>query len=149
MVTDAGRLIPLIPTRGNHDRGRLFNECFGFESRDEHNWYAVSFGSLLRVVTLNTETSIAGDQARWLRAELTESTRTHRWVVPQYHRPGFAAVKISSGALAHWVPMFEEFNLKLASECDGHVINRTVPIPGGKHDDTGVVYIGEGGFGVG
>lgn len=148
-VTDSGRLLPVIPTRGNHDRGRLFNECFGFDNEDKRTYYAVSFGSTLRVVTLNTETSIAGDQALWLRDELTKSVPTHRWVVPQYHRPGYAAVKIPGGALAHWVPIFEEFNLKLVCEADGHVIKRTLPIRRGKHDETGVVYVGEGGLGVG
>ena len=144
MVTESGRLIPIVPARGNHDLGRLFNECFGFQTSDERNWYGVSFGSMLRVVTLNTETSIAGDQKVWLREELERSTATHRWVVPQYHRPGYAAVKVPGGALAHWVPIFEEFNIKLVCEGDGHVIKRTLPIRGGKPDDTGVVYIGEG-----
>lgn len=148
LVTKSGRLVPMIPARGNHDRGRLFNECFGFKNDDTRNWYAVSFGSLLRVVTLNTETSIAGDQARWLKKELAASVPNHSWVVPQYHRPGYSAVKIPGGALAHWVPIFEEFNLKLVCEADGHVIKRTLPIRKGKHDETGVVYIGEGGFGV-
>lgn len=149
LATEAGRLIPLIPTRGNHDRGRLFNECFGFEGSDTRNWFGTSFGSLLRVVTLNTEASIAGDQALWLRDELAKSTSTYRWVLPQYHRPGYAAVKIPGGALGHWVPLFEEFSIPLVCEGDGHVIKRTVPIRRAKHDESGVVYIGEGGMGVG
>ena len=45
--------------------------------------------------------------------------------------------------------MFEQHNLDLAIESDGHVIKRTLAIRGNKFDPTGVVYIGEGGLGVG
>ncbi len=147
-VSPDGRLLVVIPARGNHDRGRLFCETFGFETRDVHNWFGLRFGSQLGVITLNTEASIAGDQAKWLRTELTAARRECRWLVAQYHRPGYAATKWPSGALMHWVPLFEQFNVDLVCEGDGHTIKRTVPIRGGKYDPDGVVYIGEGGLGV-
>jgi hypothetical protein len=50
--------------------------------------------------------------------------------------------------LQHWVPLFEQFNLDVAFESDGHTLKRTCAIRGGKPDETGVVYIGEGGLGV-
>jgi hypothetical protein len=37
----------------------------------------------------------------------------------------------------------------LVCEADGHCIKRTPPIRGNRIDPTGVVYIGEGGLGVG
>ena len=38
--------------------------------------------------------------------------------------------------------------MDIALEADGHCIKRTVPIRDGKMDPTGVVYIGEGGYGA-
>lgn len=143
-----GRLLPIIPTRGNHDLGPLFDEIFDFPPEDR-NYYAISFGSRLRWVTLNTETSTAGEQQQWLADELARSRPTHRWIVAQYHKPAFPAVKVPSGAYASWVPLFEEHNVDLVCEADGHVIKRTPPIRDNQFGATGVVYIGEGGLGVG
>jgi hypothetical protein len=148
MVSANGRMLPIVPTRGNHDVGLLFNEIFDFPEEDR-NYYGISFGERLRLVTLNTETSTAGRQQRWLDVELAAARPTHRWLVAQYHKPAFPAVKIPSGAYISWVPLFEEHNVDLVREADGHCIKRTPPIRDYKIDPTGVVYVGEGGLGVG
>ncbi|MGB7326046.1 MAG: metallophosphoesterase family protein [Rubripirellula sp.] len=142
-----GRLLPIIPARGNHDKGKPFNEVFGFPD-DDRNYYAISIGPQVRMVTLNSETSAAGDQAAWLGDELSDSRGSHRWLLAQYHRPVYPAVKTPGSGLKAWVPLFEKFNVDLVCEADGHNIKRTVPIRNGKNDPTGVVYIGEGGLGV-
>ncbi len=142
-----GRMLPIIPARGNHDKGKPFNEVFGFPDEDP-NYYAIDLGAQVRLVTLNTETSTAGDQAKWLDGELASSRPRYRWLVAQYHRPAFPAVKGPSTALQSWVPLFEKHNVDLVCEADGHNIKRTVPIRDGKLDETGIVYIGEGGLGV-
>ena len=142
-----GRLLPIIPTRGNHDKGKPFNEIFAFPEGDL-NYYAINLGPECRFITLNTETSTAGDQARWLGEELAKSRRKLRWVLAQYHRPAFPAVKSPSTALQSWVPLFEKYYVDLVCESDGHNIKRTVPIRGNVQDESGVVYIGEGGLGV-
>jgi len=90
-----------------------------------------------------------GDQARWLAAELSDSRSTNDWVIVQYHRPVYPAVKQPGSGLKSWVPLFKKFNVDLACEADGHDIKRTVPIRNGRQDASGVVYIGEGGLGVG
>ena len=142
-----GRLLPIIPARGNHDIGPAFNQIFGFPE-DDLNYYAINITPQVRFITLNSETSTAGDQALWLERELAQSRLTSRWIVPQYHRPAFPAVKLPGGALLTWVPLFEKYNVDLVCESDGHNIKRTVPIRNNKPDETGVVYIGEGGLGV-
>ncbi|MFP6665841.1 MAG: metallophosphoesterase family protein [Pirellulales bacterium] len=147
-VTDDGRLLPVIPARGNHDSGPLFNEIFDFPP-DDLNYYAVRLTPQVRWITLNTETSMAGDQKEWLQAELAAARPEHRWVAAQYHRPAWPAVKRPSSALQHCVPLFEQYNIDLVCEADGHNLKRTVPIRAGKQDPTGIVYIGEGGLGVG
>lgn len=143
-----GRLLPLIPTRGNHDAGPLYNQVFDF-AEDNENYFATNLTSQIRIATLNTEASMAGDQRDWLENELKAERWDHRWYLAQYHRPAFPAVKLPSGALINWVPLFDQYSLDLVCEADGHNIKRTPPIRNLKIDKTGVVYIGEGGLGVG
>jgi len=147
-VSKAGQLLPIIPTRGNHDDGPLFNEVFGLPP-DDDNYYTISIGPQMTLITLNTEISASGDQAKWLEAQLQKARPQCRWLLAQYHRPAFPAVKSPGRALRYWVPLFEKYNVDLVCEADGHVIKRTVPIRNNEHDKTGVVYIGEGGLGVG
>ncbi|NOY29573.1 MAG: metallophosphoesterase family protein [Planctomycetes bacterium] len=148
-VGPEGRLLPIIPTRGNHDFGELFNEVFSFSAEERTNYYALNLSPEIRLVTLNTETSVAGDQTHWLKSELEASRPAHRWLLVQYHKPAFPAVKPPWINLTHWVPLFEKYNVDLVCEGDGHNIKRTPPIRNMKIDPTGVVYIGEGGLGVG
>jgi len=147
-VTADGRLLPIIPARGNHDGGKLFNEIFAFPPEDK-NYYSTDLGPQVRLITLNTETSVSGVQRKWLEAELAVSRPQRRWLLAQYHRPAFPAVKQPWLNLVHWVPLFEAYDLDLACEGDGHNIKRTPPLRDHKIDPTGVVYIGEGGLGVG
>ena len=142
-----GRLLPIIPARGNHDTGKPFNEVFGFPDGDQ-NYYSINIGPQVRFVTINTEISTAGDQKVWLEKELADARPSNRWLLAQYHRPVYPAVKEPSKGLKSWVPLFEKYNVDLVCEADGHVIKRTVPIRDGKPDESGVVYIGEGGMGV-
>lgn len=142
-----GRMLPIIPARGNHDGGKIFNDLFGLDANDK-NYFAVNLGAKIRFVTLNTEISTAGAQKKWLEKELKSSRLKNRWLVAQYHRPAYPAVKAPGTALQSWVPTFEKYNVDLVCENDGHSIKRTVPIRGNVKDSTGVVYIGEGGMGV-
>lgn len=147
--TKDGRVLPIIPTRGNHDRGDLFNQVFAFPGEGgDKNYYVTQLGEKAALVTLNTETSTAGDQKKWLAGQLESLRPKNRWLLAQYHKPAFPAVKRPSSALRDFVPLFEEHNVDLACEADGHNIKRTPPIRDGKADPSGVVYIGEGGLGV-
>ncbi len=147
-TTEAGRLLPILPARGNHDRGEAINQVFDFPDGDRDNWYATDLSPQVRWITLNTETSAEGRQAEFLEAELKKARPNYRWLLVQYHRPAWPAVKGPSSALGAWVPLFEQYNVDLVCESDGHVMKRTVPIRNGKLDETGVVYVGEGGLGV-
>ncbi len=146
-IGPTGRMLPIIPTRGNHDGGKIYNNVFGLDS-DNKNYYGVNLSSEVRLVTLNTEISTAGSQKKWLVEELESSRPKNRWLIAQYHRPAYPAVKTPGTALQSWVPTFEKYNVDLVCENDGHTIKRTVPIRGNVKDPSGVVYIGEGGLGV-
>lgn len=147
-TSESKQLLPVIPVRGNHEGAHpQFNEVFCWPGGDKNNYYTSKLGSLASLVILNTETVAAGDQRKFLEATL-QANRASQWQMATYHRPAFPAVKSPSHALQHWVPLFDRFKLDLALEADGHVIKRTLPILAGKHDEDGVVYIGEGGLGV-
>jgi hypothetical protein len=147
-ATRDGRMIPIIPTRGNHEAGApQFDEVFNAPGGVGRNYYTTMLGPKVLFVTLNTEIAMTGDQRKFLAAQLL-ANRAVRWQVAQYHRPAWPAFKRPSGAFRHWVPLFEQHKLDIACEADGHVLKRTVPIRDQIEDPEGVVYIGEGGLGV-
>lgn len=147
-VTAQGRMLPLIPARGNHEAGSaLFDEVFHNPGGKGLNYYATRIGSRFLLVNLNTEISAGGDQAEFLERVL-KGHSTVRWQIANYHRPAYPAVKKPGSALKYWVPLFEKYDLDVALESDGHTYKRTCAIRDGKPDATGVTYIGEGGLGV-
>ncbi|MGE0433987.1 MAG: fibronectin type III domain-containing protein, partial [Planctomycetota bacterium] len=148
-TTDDGRVLPVIPARGNHEAvGPQYDEVFGWPGGGlGKNWFETKLSPQVLLVTLNTETATGGDQLDFLKTSLARH-RYMRWQLAQYHRPAWPAVKRPSPAKTNWVPLFEQFNTDLVLENDGHVIKRTVPIRNDREAADGVVYIGEGGLGV-
>ncbi len=140
-----GRILPIIPTRGNHERNsRTFSKIFGFPANHRH-YYLTKIGPLA-LFTLNTEISMAGSQREWLLKTLRNTDS--KFLVGNYHRPAYPAVKFPSNALKYWVPIFDRYNFDLVFESDGHAFKRTVPIKHNKKHPDGTIYVGEGGLGV-
>ena len=102
--TSDGQLLPVIPTRGNHDRGPLFNQVWDFPD-DDDNYYHTALTPAVTLVTLNTETSTAGDQRDWLAETLPEVRANSRWLLAQYHKPAFPAVKVPQRRLCELGPV--------------------------------------------
>lgn len=146
-----GRVLPVIPTYGNHDRGPLFFEIFNLKSTSKGRayWHNTQLTTDVNIVTLDTNNTAKGPQAAWLEEQLTKLRPSSRYLITNYHRPLFPAVKNKTEHASVFVPIFEKYNVDLALESDGHCIKRTPPIRAGKVDATGVTYIGEGGLGVG
>ena len=97
----------------------------------------------------NTEISLHGDQRLWLQRQLKSKRPLKKWLITNYHRPAYPAVKRPGGAKAAWVPLFETYQVDLAVESDGHVYKQTEPIYQDKvNREKGVIYVGEGGLGV-
>lgn len=153
---DDGEVIPIIPARGNHelspnqlnDKPDNYNGLFGMPGGPDNDYWTTEIGSRIAIVTLDTNGTLGGDQRDWLKSELQRLTDERTWIVPSYHRPAYPAVKRAGAARQHWVPLFEEYNVDLVLESDGHVLKRTVPIRDGEKAEDGIVYIGEGGLGV-
>jgi len=152
-TTKDGRLLPIIPARGNHDRGITFEEMFYWPKREHNYYYATDLTKGAVLLTLNTEISHAGDQRDWIAKTLKEyRSGEPRWVIAQYHVPAYGSVKEyaqGESQRQHWVPLFEEFQIDLVMEGDHHSLKRTVPIYQDKENaEKGIVYIGDGGLGV-
>jgi acid phosphatase type 7 len=151
-ATESGRLLPIVPARGNHDRQIGFEEMFAWPGRERDYYYSIQFSPAVALVTLNTEISVAGDQRRWLESELEKLRPANRWLFAQYHRPAYSSVRsLQDGAPRrdNWVPLFERFNVDLVCESHDHALKRTLPIRSHAPDpENGIVYIGDGGLGV-
>lgn len=142
-----GRVLPIIPTRGNHEfNPKLLNAIFGNPGNGD-NYFLTRIGDF-SLLTLNTEISHTGKQQQWLESTLFEVAQDSRWVVTNYHRPAFPAVKSPGKSRQEWVPLFDQYSVDLAVESDGHTLKRTAPIRAEVIDPLGTVYVGEGGLGV-
>jgi hypothetical protein len=56
--------------------------------------------------------------------------------------------KINHLIREHWCPLFDEYGVQLAFEHHDHAYKRTYPIRKGTVDPRGVVYLGDGAWGV-
>ena len=162
MVTSDGRLIPVLATIGNHEvRGQYgqtpeeapyFYNVFALPGK--RSYRVLDFDRYLSLVLLDSghTQAIDGEQADWLRQTLAD-----RQDVPNlfavYHVPGYPSVRnfdndVSATIREHWVPLFERFGVDVAFEHHDHAYKRTHPIRAGKVDPRGVLYLGDGGWGV-
>lgn len=152
VITEDGRMLPIIPARGNHDVQVGFEEMFPWPGMERSYYYTTHLSPAMALVTLNTEISMSGDQRKWLREELPGLREANRWLMASYHRPAHPSVRNMQDGESrrrNFVPHFEENNLDLACESHDHALKRTVPIRDGKHDpENGIIYIGDGGLGV-
>lgn len=156
-ITKDKRILPLIITRGNHEHEIGFLENFWLgEVSNEHSdgyFFMTQITPSSALITLNTETSMAGKQLEFLEETLEEHRSKNNWMFVQYHKPAYPAVKNFDRedfyhVRKYWVPLFEEYKINLALESDGHSLKKTAPILDGKVNNEGIIYIGEGGLGV-
>lgn len=162
MITPEGYLIPIIPAIGNHDiNGRykqtpkdapFFYTLFPFPGEEGCN--ILNCGNYLSLIILDSHHShpIWGRQTAWLYKNLKERAHVdHTFAF--YHVPAYPSVRsynkeISQSIRKYWVPCFEKFHLSAAFEHHDHAYKRTKPILRGKPDSKGVIYLGDGAWGV-
>ena len=153
-TTRDGRLLPIIPSRGNHDMDVGFEEMFWWPDRENDYYYTTQLSGDVAFITLNSEISIGGDQGAWLEEELPKLRPHNRWIAGQWHRPAYPSVRDFDHGRTRairetWVSLFERYGLDLGYEAHDHALKRTHPIYGGEIDvERGIVYIGDGGGGV-
>jgi len=163
MVTSDRRMIPIIPVVGNHDikqssligkhQHYLFYELFALSEKGI-SYRTMDVGDYLSLFLLDSGHSfhIEGQQTKWLEDSLAERQKLP-YKFASYHIAAYPSVYPFDGGVPkriryYWSPLFERYHLQAAFEHHNHAYKRTFPIKRGKSDPTGVVYMGDGSWGV-
>jgi len=125
-----------------------------FASPGQPGYLALDFGDYMSLVLLdsNHTTPIKGPQTDWLEKTLAQRKNRPN-VFPVYHVPAYPSVRpyeepVSVLVRETWVPLFEKYGVRLAFENHDHAYKRTKPLRAGKVDDSGIVFLGDGAWGV-
>ncbi|MAM22917.1 MAG: hypothetical protein CL817_04200 [Croceibacter sp.] len=158
-ISDEGQLFGIVPARGNHE----FNPSTVYDLFDvpiSDSYYAITFGNnLVRAYTLNSEISVAGDQALWLENDLQENNADQCWTFAQYHtpiRPHESGKTENDDQYDAWAGLFYEYGVDLVFESDSHMVKTTKALKpdvngelGFSEDPlNGTYYVGEGCWGA-
>lgn len=162
MVTDSGNLIPVIGVIGNHDvsgnynqtpaQARIFSLLFPIPGTQIYN--TLDFGNYLSFFLLDSghANPIGGKQTEWLSNALRNRENVlHR--IAAYHVPAYSSVrpynqKISMEIRNFWVPLFEKGGIQTVFEHHDHAYKRTFPLLNNKIHPQGILYLGDGAWGV-
>ncbi len=158
-ISSDGRMIPIVPARGNHENSNTIYNLFDVPIEDEY--FAMTFGdNFVRTYTLNSEISEIGDQLTWLTDDLSTNTSA-RWKMIQYHkpmRPHTSAKSEGNSEYNAWAQLFFDNQVNLVIDCDSHMSKTTWPIKPTsaagndegfvRNDENGTVYAGEGCWGA-
>lgn len=162
MRTKEGRLIPLIPAIGNHEvlghglktpsSAQMFYHLFSLT--EDMGYRVINFGDWMTLLLLdsNHTHAVGGVQAAWLKDTLAANQHA-LFKFAAYHFPAYPVYtkfkkRTCADIRTHWCPLFDKFNLTTAFEHHEHLYRRSHPIKNGKVDPTGVLYVGNGAWGV-
>lgn len=174
LVTGEGRILPCLVAVGNHEvvggtymrhegytqtdefRARIAPYFYGlFAFPGQPGYKVLDFGNYLSLVILDTEHTnpIPGVQAEWLEKTLSDREKVP-YKIPIYHVPGYPSVRnyddpVQTLVRDTWTPIFERHGVQLAFENHDHAYKRTFPIREKQLSDEGIIYIGDGSWGVG
>ncbi len=168
------RITPIVVAIGNHEvqrgyyyshtdfeptddwRARIapyFYSLFAFPGQPGYN--VLDFGDYLSLVILDSAHSnpVEGVQTELL-AEVLAARAAVPHLFPVYHVPAYPSHRPFSGRVSatvreQWLPLFDAHAIRLAFENHDHAYKRTPPIRNGAVHPDGVVYLGDGAWGVG
>lgn len=159
MVRSDGTLIPMILTLGNHDVSGRFDQTpekalFYYFLFSMPGYRVIDFGSFMSIIVLDTGHThpVEGAQTQWLEEALKMRTEIP-YKFALYHVPAYPCVRPFSNERSLsvrncWVPLFEKFGLEAAFENHDHAYKRSHLLLNGKVDPQGVLYLGDGAWGV-
>jgi len=163
MVTSDGRMIPILPVLGNHDIKQvalkapaahfLFYDLFALPEEGVP-YRVLDAGNYLSFFLLDSGHTfhVNGQQSLWLKNTLAQRENVP-YKMAAYHIAGFPSVYPYRGLNARqirqsWSPLFERYHLQVAFEHHNHAYKRTFPLKGDVVDPSGVIYMGDGSWGV-
>lgn len=155
MKTSDGRLIPIVGVLGNHDVERigLEEEEIIYKFLPQIKFFKVIDVGSLSLFLLDTGHRYqVKAQQKWLEKELEKREKT-AYKMAVYHVSGYPSVyseeeKTSKRVREYWHPHFDRYHLQVAFENHNHAYKRTYPLKNGKYDPEGVIYMGDGSWGV-
>ena len=95
---------------------------------------------------------VGGVQTEWLEKKL-KANQDFRYHIPVYHIAAYPTEtsythRGSKDVRKFWVPLFEQYGVKISMEHDNHTFKTTYPLWKGMIDPKGVTYLGDGSWGV-
>lgn len=164
--TPEGCLVPMVVTIGNHEvpgswhqaqeNAKVYAALF---LTPEHRFYScLDFGNYLSLFLLDSShiRPVAGEQTDWLSTSLKQRKSVPH-IIPVYHIPAYPSIRPDSGGengeitqsiRKNWLPLFEKAGVGVAFENHDHAYKRTFPIRAGKIDSKGIIFLGDGAWGV-
>ncbi len=132
-----------------------YNALFAFPNDPEEEYGVLDFGDYMSWIVLDSgeRNDIAGKQTEWLEQVLADRTNVP-YVYPVYHRGAYPTIRpFETGSAKeirdHWVPLFEEYGVRVVFENHDHTYKRTYPMRNGEiSPEDGIVYLGDGAWGV-
>lgn len=156
MRSPEGYLIPMVPIVGNHDASRADHAFYDaiFAIPSGFSFQTVNLGDYLTLICLDTGhiSLIEGIQTEWL-SDILAVKKKVPYLFAAYHMAAYPSYYPCDGEIPvkirrNWVPLFDEGGLQVAFEHHNHMYKRTYRLKGGEIDDTGVLYLGDGAWGV-
>lgn len=149
------RHLRVYPVLGNHE----FQECAEqqcleswwqtFPELRGRRWYAVALGSRIRVLALDSNSSLLprSEQRLWLEQQIESLAPQVRFVILALHHPpvadqGFVIVRRNEASLAHYLSSIAPRAAVRFIVCAGHVHNYE------RFERDGVLYLVSGGGGA-
>lgn len=130
-----------------------FYTLFAFPGQPGYG--VLDFGSYLSLIILDSDHSnpIPGEQTEWLQKVLSERQHNVLHQLPIYHHPGYPSARnfndrASRRVRTYWMPLFEQYGVRFGFEHHDHTYKRTLPMRAGEPDESGIVYFGDGAWGV-
>jgi len=163
--TEDGRLFPIVPVMGNHEKrdldvlNKVFNAPYQLDN-PENIYYSLSLGGdFFHMTATNSEIKIAGDQTIWLEKDLQES-KDFTFRMAAGHKPFSAHTSSKSERIdeyQQWSYLFYKYGLDIYLDADSHMSKITFPLKPDsingfqgfvREDLNGTMYIGEGSWGA-
>lgn len=164
MRTFDGRMIPMICGIGNHEVNKLESDDQWVRSPFYMNYFTKAVEGVPNFTRkVNDQTVMYfldsshliphASQTEWLKSEFeTYKELPNQFAV--YHVPLYPSCRPYDGAGSaagrkHWAPLFDEYRLDVGFEHHDHTFKRTKRIRNNAVHPEGVLFLGDGSFGVG
>jgi len=118
------------------------------------SYRSLDFGNYLHLIMLDTDHDfpVEGVQTAWLKKTLSDAKHS-AWKMAVYHVAGYPSYYPYNNPTpekirANWCPLFDQYGLQVAFENHNHTFKRTWKLKNQKVDENGVLYLGDGSWGV-